>query len=419
MRKRQIKISIAMVALILTITISTTLSIVNAAETGPIKIGFLAPQVGNFAQFGMDMVSGAKMVFEAKNYTAGGRKIEVIWEDEGPGPDTAVTKTRKLIKQDRVHLVAGVFMTSSAYAVAAVCTELTTPLFITLSGGDDITQRKSSKYVNRLSLAGCDWGHVAGDYSYRELGWRKVAAIGMDYGIGHESVGAFQDVFEGLGGKVVQKLWVPMTTMDFGPYVANLDREADGVWDVVTGAMSVRFLKSMRESGVMNKMAVMAPGSATDETLLPALGDTALGVLTGHNYSSVLDNPKNKEFRELCKKKLGKDSNWGIATSWVGIDWITRAIDDIKGNVENKEKFMSALRAVKMEDSIRGAISLDNYGHPIQDFYIRRVDKTTDGYQNTVIKTYPKVNQFWTWDAKTYLSKPVYSRDYPPCKFCK
>jgi branched-chain amino acid transport system substrate-binding protein len=402
--------------------LSIYMSPVGAAEKGPIKIGFVAPQAGNFAQFGMDMVSGTKLLLEKYNYTVAGRKIELIVEDEGPGPDTAVTKVRKLIKHDNVHLIAGVQQAASAYAAAAVCTELETPLVITLAAGDDITQRKSSKYVNRISMTGGDVGHVAGDYAYKELGWRKVAIIGMDYAWGHECAGGFQNVFEGLGGKVLQKMWTPIATMDFGPYVSNIDSEVDGVWDVITGAASVRFIKSMRDSGIMTKIGLMGAGTVTDETVLAALGDTALGVITDINYSGALNNPKNKEFNELCQKKLGKPGSWCLGGSWVAAEWILQAIKDINGDVENKDKFSKALRAVKMEDSLRGPIRMDSYGHPIQNYFVRKVEKVDGGwggYQNTVIKTYPQVSQFWTWDARTYLSRPVYSRDYPPCKFCK
>ncbi|HSR13070.1 MAG TPA: ABC transporter substrate-binding protein, partial [Thermodesulfobacteriota bacterium] len=180
----------------------------------------------------------------------------------------------------------------------------------------------------------------------------------------------------------------------------------------------IRFLKSKQESA-MSKKPVMGAGTVTDETFLPALGDTALGVMTAHNYSATLDNPKNKDLREMARKKLGKDPNWGISSSWVGMDWILRAIQNINGDVESQDKLVKALRSVQMEDSIRGPLKMDEYGHPIQDLYIRRADKAGSGYQNTVIKTYKQVSQFWNWDAKTYLSKPVYNRDNPPCKNCK
>jgi branched-chain amino acid transport system substrate-binding protein len=391
----------------------------QGAEKGPIKIGFIAPHTGNFAQMGMDMVEGFKLFLEENNYTVAGRKIEFIVEDEGDNPSTAVTKVRKLITQDKVHLVAGVFMTSAAYAVAPVCAEAGVPLISTLTAGDDLTQRKRSPYFARVSFTGGELGLVAGDYAYNKLGWRKAVAIGMDYGWGHEGLGGFQRQFEALGGKVIQKVWTPVTTMDFGPYVASLKRDGDGVVDWVTGAASIRFLKSLRSSGLMDKWKVMVAGTGTDETLLPAIGDTGLGVLSVFNWSAALNNPENVKFGEKIHKRLNREGTLGMSLCYTGADWILRAIKAVDGQVENKEKFIQALRAIEIPDSMRGPLKMDKYGHVIQSIYIRRIDKVGNTFQNTVIETYPMATQFFKFDPETYLKTPVSSRDYPPCKFCE
>ena len=67
-----------------------------AAET--IRIGYLGPLTGIFAQAGKDMLDGLKMSLEQVNYQAGGRKIELIEEDtEGnpppPSPSTGSWST--------------------------------------------------------------------------------------------------------------------------------------------------------------------------------------------------------------------------------------------------------------------------------------------------------------------------------------
>jgi branched-chain amino acid transport system substrate-binding protein len=250
----------------------------GAAEKGPIKIGFIAPHTGNFAQLGMDMVAGFKMFLEEINYTVAGRKIELIVEDEGEGPATAVTKARKLITADKIHLMAGVFLNPCAYAVAPICIEAGTPFIVTASGNDDLTQRKRSKLILGLTYTSSDLGHPAGDYVYNKLGWRKAVIVGWDFGFGHEVAGGFQRVFEDAGGKVIQKIWAPLNTMDFSPYVAGLKKDADGIFDVVTGSSSVRFIRALRTAGLLNKWKVVAAGTATDEWILPALGDSGLGV---------------------------------------------------------------------------------------------------------------------------------------------
>jgi branched-chain amino acid transport system substrate-binding protein len=115
-------------------------AVAKAADKGQIKIGFIAPMTGNWAQAGEDMIAGAKMFLEEINYTVSGRKIELIVEDEGATPATAITKARKLVNYDKVNIMAGVFLTPGAYAVAPICEESHIPLIITLSGGDDLTQ---------------------------------------------------------------------------------------------------------------------------------------------------------------------------------------------------------------------------------------------------------------------------------------
>jgi branched-chain amino acid transport system substrate-binding protein len=47
---------------------------------------------------------------------------------------------------------------------------------------------------------------------------------------------------------------------------------------------------------------------------------------------------------------------------------------------------------------------------------IRKVERKNGKLVNTVVKTYPNVSQFWTYDPKAFLASPVYSRDFPPVK---
>jgi branched-chain amino acid transport system substrate-binding protein len=390
-----------------------------AADKPPIKIGFIAPKTGNFAQFGLDMLDGFKLYLSEIDYMIAGRKVELIEEDEGATPANAVTKARKLIQHDKVHLMAGLVMAAAAYAVAPVAQEAEVPLVISVAASDDLTQRKASKYLARVSLTGGEHGHVAGDYAYRKLGWRKVSVIAFDYGWGHETAGGFQRVFEDLGGQVIQKIWAPVNTADFGPYVASLKPEADGILDVVTGAASIRLIGELRKAGVLDKKKVLAAGTATDETLLSALGDSALGVLGFLSWSQALDTPENKRFVQRIRQVTKKDYvGFSAAINYGAAMWIAEAIRQVDGDVENKDKFFRTLRATEIKSSPRGPIKIDSYGHIVQNIYIRRVDKVGNLYQNTVIDTYPSVGQFWKYNPEEYLKQPIYSRDNPPCKHC-
>jgi branched-chain amino acid transport system substrate-binding protein len=78
---------------------------------------------------------------------------------------------------------------------------------------------------------------------------------------------------------------------------------------------------------------------------------------------------------------------------------------------------MKALRSAAVTNDPRGVVRLDDYGNPIMNVYIRKVERSRDGkLVNAVVKTYGGVSQFWSYDPKQFLASPVYSRDYPPAK---
>jgi branched-chain amino acid transport system substrate-binding protein len=260
---------------------------------------------------------------------------------------------------------------------------------------------------------------VAGQYAYQKLGWRKVAILSWQHAFGQETVGAFQRVFEEEGGKVIQRIYCPRETLDFGPYVSRLKRDADGLFEVVTAAPSLNFFKSLKATGLMEKWKVLSVLTATDESFLQELGENGLGVLTANNYGAGLDNPEYAKFSEKVVKRTGREVTGPLMDSYVAAKWIVKAIEAVKGDVDNRDKFHDALQKVSIPDSPHGAISLDGHGNAIQDIYIRRVDKVKNHYQNTIIFTYPKVSQFWKYDPETYLKAPIYSDKNPPCRYCE
>ena len=71
---------------------------------------------------------------------------------------------------------------------------------------------------------------------------------------------------------------------------------------------------------------------------------------------------------------------------------------------------MKALRATKV-DTVRGPVSFDEYGNVVGNVYIRKVERKEGRLVNSVIKTYPNVSQFWTYDPKEFLAEPgVFAR---------
>ena len=387
-----------------------------AQAKGPIKIGYISPLSGGMAANGKDMLTGIELYLQEIGYQVAGRKIELLVEDDEANPATGLTKTRKLVEKDGVHIMTGGLMASTAYALAPYIDSKEIPMTYPIMSADDITQRKIPKWIIRTGWASCQPHQPFGEYAYNVLKYKKISVIAYDFAFGWECVGGFHKAFEDSGGKILQKIWVPLTAQDFSPYLSQISKEADAVFTVFSGRQTMQFCKQYQEFGLKGKVPLIGGGTVTDEHALPSMGDEAIGIITPLHYSEVLDNPANKKFVKAFREKAKKAASYYSEGTYTGARWIVEAIKAVNGDVENREKLMAALRKVELKDVPRGPMKLDNYGNPIQNIYIRKVEKKGGELQNTVIQTYPNVSQFWKSKPEEFLKQPVYSREYPPLK---
>jgi branched-chain amino acid transport system substrate-binding protein len=395
---------------------------ISTAGAEEIRIGFLAPTTGIFAQVGKDMVDGFQMYLDEVKGDFGDAKIKFIVEDEQGKPDTAVTKAKKLILQDKVHFFVGGLLASSGYALAPVSTSEKVVYISSVAAADDLTQRDLPKYPYfiRTGWTSSQPSHPFGQWAC-EQGYKKIVAIGADYAFGYEVNGGFQRAFEACGGQIVQKIWPPLGTKDFGPYIPTIKRDADAIFSLMVGPMSLQFPKQLAAAG--NRKPVIGGGTSYDEFVLPAMGDEVIGHVSALQYSAALDTPKNAAFVKAYRAKYGKVPSYYSETNYTTAQMIHQVIKDNKGKYPGAEAFIKQLAAVKV-DSPRGPVTIDEMRNPVQNIYIKKVEKKKmfgydkDELWNTVIKTYPNVSQFGQFNKDEFLKTPVYGRDFPPCKFC-
>jgi len=389
------------------------------AQSAPIKIGFLAPLTGPFAQIGKDMVNGNQLYLNEIGGQINGRKIEVIVEDDEGNPATALNKSRKLVDQDHVAILTGGMLANVGYALQSFIDGQKIPATFPVIAADDLTQRKPAKWIVRTGWSTSQPMHPFADWVLKNTKYRRIAAIGMDYAFGYEIIGGFQQVFEEGGGQIVQRIWAPLNTNDFAPFLSQLRRDSDAVLALFTGRLALQFLKQYQEAGLKDKLPLLGGGTLTDETVLPQMGDEAIGVITALHYSQALDNPTNRKFDKAFEASAGKIASYYSEATYTNARWIVEAIKAVNGKVEERDAFLSALRKVDLKESARGPLKVDDFGNPIQNIYIRKVERVSGKLQNTVIGTYAGVGQFWKYKPDEYMKRPLYSRDYPPCRYCQ
>jgi branched-chain amino acid transport system substrate-binding protein len=384
------------------------------AQAAPFKIGLLTVKTGPLAQGGIQMEQGIAAFLKEKNNTLAGRKVELLVADTGGNPAGAKTKAQEVIERDKVNVILGPLAAFELLAITDYVRENATPL-ISLAAAEDVTQRKANPFVIRPSATSGQCSHVMGDYAAKELKLNRTATISDDFAFGHEQVSAFQRAFEDAGGKVVKKLWPPLVTPDYTPFIAQIGK-VDGVFHGFAGSNPVKFMRSYADLGLKGKVPLLAGWTGMDDALLKSLGDEAVGVVSAAYYSATADTPSNHRFVAAMQKDYGVLPGGYAAGMYVAGQCVEAAIAALDAKADDRNALAEALHRVALTDTPRGAVKFDQYGTVIGEVFIRRCDKKDGQLVNTVIKTYQNVSQFWTYNEREFLGNPVYTRDYPPAK---
>jgi branched-chain amino acid transport system substrate-binding protein len=385
-----------------------------AQQAGPIKIGLLVPLTGPLAAPGIDMVDGFKLFWEQSNNQAGGRKVEYVIADTTCNPDQAITQARRLVHQEKVHLMIGPLCGHEGPAVAQVSKETGVPLVMDTAGADNVTKWDRTPTVVRTAVSASQIGHPFGEYLYKELNARNVTFIGQDYTWGHEVTLGAIETYKRLGGKVAKLIWNPIGTKDYGPTVASIAPDSDAVVAVVVGADRIRLFESWFSFGMDKKFKIYG-GYWMHQDALPQMDDRAIGMIGNSlHYAAGLDTPENKAFTDAFAKKHKRLPSWFSESAYTASLWTRTAIEQIKGNVEDRAAFLDAMRKATIK-APRGTLKLDDYDNPVQNVYITRIQKINHPtlgpvLTNVPIKTYENVSQFWTWTPEEFLKRGPYKR---------
>ena len=188
----------------------------------------------------------------------------------------------------------------------------------------------------------------------------------------------------------MQKLWPPLATRDFAPYLAQLRRDVDAIYCVFSGADALRFSKQYAEAGLKGKLPLIGGGTFTDEHVLRDHGRRGAG--RGHR-APLLGRPhhaRQPQVRPGLRGQVQAGPSYYSEGTYVAGIALKAALEGIGGDIENADKFLGALRRVDLSDAPRGPMRFDDFGNPIQNIYVRKVEKVGGRLQNTVIHTFPE-----------------------------
>ena len=385
------------------------------AQGENLRVGFLTVRTGPLAAGGRQMEEGINLLLKERNWVFAGRKVDIIFADTAGQPALAKTKTQELVEREKVHVIIGPLATFEALAIDGYMLESKTPLITPTSAAQmDLAQQRKSDYVIHVYGTAAQPMHVLGQYAAKKLGLKRIATIADDFTYGHEGTAGFHHVFEDNGGKIVQKLWPPLNVADYGSYVGQIKPNVDGVYAGFAGSNPLRFLRTYKEYGLAKP--VFGNPTLVDEGILKNMGDEALGVYSASWYTVDRNTPDNKRFVEAIQREYKVTPGFYTAGTYTAGLWLEEAMKAVKGKFEDKAAFVKALHGVRLSHGPMGPIRLDEYGKPILNIYVRKVERKNGQLVNTTIDEVKDVSQFFTYDPKQFLAGPLYGRDVPAAK---
>ena len=382
-----------------------------------ILAGLLVPTTGNAAASGQDMVNGWNLYWK-QNPSISGRTVQTAQEDTASDPTVALNKAHLLVEQRKVTFLIGPLLANEGLAVADYAKTVGIPTFEPIVSADDLTQRHRIDNVVRIAGWTSSQGtHPFGEWAY-DQGYRKVVTICTDYAFGQEKCGGFAQTFTGKGGQIVAQLWNPLNTPDFSSYLTQIPgKSPDAVFALQVGADAPRFMKQWGDFGFKTKFPLLGGEVLTDASLLRSMGSEAEGVISEGHWAEGRDDKSTQDFVKTYMEAYNQLPSYYAGAMYSAAEWIAKSGEQVGGKLEDSKAFLDAVKKLTLPNSVLGPLKLDEYGNPVYNIYIRKVEKRPDGkLWNVPIKTYENVSQFWTYKPEDYLKQPVYSREFQGIK---
>src|SRR5215510_9311738 len=368
------------------------------ASREPIRLGLLNPLTGPLAVNGTEVNEGIKLYWEDEmGGQVAGRSVRLIVEDSEGKPDVGLTKVRKLVESDRVHMVLGPVSSAVAVAIRDYVHERRVPTIITQATANNLTTEKASPTLFRSAMSSYQQEAAGGWYVAAKLGHKRIAVVALDYVAGQEQADGFIKTFMESGGQSVEKVMMPLGAMDVAPYISKVQGksgELDACIAILWGPSAPQWTKAYQEYGLKGKLPLLALGETVSESYLRTVGDAALGIVSWFTYSPAIDTAENKRFVQAFNRKFRKDPVYNNHLGYLAAKSSGEALKAVNGAVEDQARFLEALRRVRFE-APGGPFWFDDRQNAVIPTYIRRVERVGGKLQNSVIDVVPDVDQFW------------------------
>jgi len=343
------------------------------AQSGKIRVGLMLPYSGAFAPLGVAIENGVRMAINEQGGKLGGREIEWFKVDDESEPSKGIENANKLVQRDKVDVLIGTVHSGVQMGIHKVARDSGVLTLIPNAGVHAATRALCAPNVFRTSFSNSQPTLALGQAMVAK-GHKKAVWITWKYAAGDEAYEGFKESYTKAGGTIVKELGLPFPNVEFQALLTEIAAlKPDAVACFFAGPSGAKFMKDFAAAGLKGKIALYGSGFLT-EGVLEAAGPAADGVMTTLHYSDSLDTPRNNKFRlEYAKTFKMQPDVYAVQGYDTGL-LLVQGANAVKGDLTKKPELYKAMEGAVI-DSPRGKWTMSKSHNPIQDMYLRVVEK--------------------------------------------
>ncbi|MBN8938433.1 MAG: ABC transporter substrate-binding protein [Rhizobiales bacterium] len=360
------------------------------APRTPIRIGFVSTFSGPSGQLGQELLLGFRLGIASTGGTLGGRPVEIIEGDDQAKPDVGRQLVDKMIESNRVQIITGINFSNVLLAVAKPALDAGAFVISVNAGPSQLAGRGCHPRFFAAAFQN-DTSAEAMGLHLTAKGIRRVYLMAPNYPAGRDYLNGFKRTFK---GEIVGEVYTAFGQLDYAAEIAQLRAAGpEAVFFFYPGGMGINFVKQYAQAGLRGTVPLYGPSFSLDQTVLPAIGEAALGAFASSFWSESLDNAASRKFVADFEAAHGRIPAPYAAQGYDAARLIDAALKSIGGRIEDKAAFQRALETVTF-DTVRGRFRFNTNHFPIQDFYLNEIVKDERGrlvmgLRERIIADYP------------------------------
>ncbi len=355
--------------------------LVSAASAQELRIGYLNTTTGPGAIIGQDMARGWQLGLEHQGWSKDGDKLggvptRVIYADDQQKVDVAIAATDRMIKGDKVHLIAGNIWSNVLMAMHKPAVDAKVGVLSTNAGPSPLAGSGCTPYFISTSWNNDQMPEAMG-MVLSEAPIQRLVLMAPNYQAGKDALAGFERAYKGKAA-IADRVLFKFGESDFQADISKLRAaKADAVFLFAPGAMGVAFMKQWAASGANREIKLYDVFTMNWVTLGP-IGEAALGSFHTNFWDPGSAEPANQKFVKAYLAKHNRMPAHFAAQAYDAATLIAATVSRLGGKTDDVLQLMKAMRKTEFA-SVRGKFAYNVNGMPIQNFYLREVVKDAGG----------------------------------------